>query len=309
MSASADDRASSAFRASAAAASSPPSWRVGPRRSAVIACTCMASAAPSRPCPACERLRSMQWPVPSYPLFEHAPYTLALAVDDRSTSCARARARSRARALRGAARGERAPGQAGPRRRAPRAASPRCTAPTSRASAPIRLPRVTRFAVEASDGDHRAIGVPATQAAHERSASPRSRAIEVIPNFVDTEHFAPAGRRDPAALRCAASPQRRRTSRAARAVPRLELPRGQARAATCFEVLARVRARVPARLLLVGDGPERALAEQRARQLGRARARVLPRQARRLRRATCSTPTRSCCRARPRASASPRSRR
>lgn len=119
---------------------------------------------------------------------------------------------------------------------------------------------VTSFAIAACG----AITVPShylRREAADRYALPAAR-IQVIPNFVDLERFAPA----PA--------------------PR-EAPDGAERAPVLFhvsnfrpikrpvdlpEVLARVRRTVPARMVLVGDGPERAAVEARAAALGVADA-------------------------------------
>jgi N-acetyl-alpha-D-glucosaminyl L-malate synthase BshA len=91
----------------------------------------------------------------------------------------------------------------------------------------------------------RALGLPAEQ-------------IQVIPNFVDLSRFAPPAIR--AAGRAPAPPVLFHVSnfRAVKRTPDL------------IEVLARVRARLPAQLVLVGDGPERARAQERAVALGLA---------------------------------------
>jgi len=87
--------------------------------------------------------------------------------------------------------------------------------------------------------------------------------IEVIPNFIDLERFAPPRERDGAALAAL-------------------FPRGDAgpilfhvsnfrpvkRPLDLIEVLVRVRRSLPARLVLVGDGPEHAAVSALARGLG-----------------------------------------
>lgn len=120
---------------------------------------------------------------------------------------------------------------------------------------------VTAFAIAACD----AITVPShylRREAAERYELPAAR-IQVIPNFVDLERFAPVPR--------GTAPRPPELAGAAPGEPILfhvsnfrpikrpiELP----------EVLARVRRTLPARMVLVGDGPERAAVEARAAALG-----------------------------------------
>jgi len=124
---------------------------------------------------------------------------------------------------------------------------------------------VTRHAVAASDG----LTVPSEflrREAEERFGLGESAPLVVIPNFVDTKRFAPAPQRDrarfarffPAPTGTGDGPILLHVSnfRAVKRVPDL------------IEVLTRVRRTLPARLVLVGDGPERAAAETRARELG-----------------------------------------
>ena len=83
--------------------------------------------------------------------------------------------------------------------------------------------------------------------------------IEVIPNFVDTDLFRPG--REPchrASLAPGGEPIVMHVSNF-RAVKRVE---------DVVEVFARIRAKVAARLVFVGDGPERPRAAQRADELG-----------------------------------------
>ncbi|HEX4418727.1 MAG TPA: N-acetyl-alpha-D-glucosaminyl L-malate synthase BshA [Kofleriaceae bacterium] len=135
------------------------------------------------------------------------------------------------------------------------------------------LHAVTAFAVAACDG----ITTPSRYlrgAAAERFAIAPER-IEVIPNFVDLERFAPPAVRDRAAGGLAAL--------FAGAGP--GAPTGDAddtgpilfhvsnfrpikRPLDLVEVLARVRRSLPARAVLVGDGPERDAVVRRADELG-----------------------------------------
>jgi L-malate glycosyltransferase len=87
--------------------------------------------------------------------------------------------------------------------------------------------------------------------------------IEVIANFVDLERFRPPPRREPAQLdalfgAAAAGPVLFHVSNFRPIKRPLDL----------IEVLARIRRTLPARLVLIGDGPERAAVEARADVLG-----------------------------------------
>lgn len=88
-------------------------------------------------------------------------------------------------------------------------------------------------------------------------------AIEVIPNFVDVARFRP-GPRDQAMLR-GFFPE---MEEGAPLLVHVSNFRPVKRTRDLIEVLARIRRRLPARMLLVGDGPERPGTEERARELG-----------------------------------------
>lgn len=98
---------------------------------------------------------------------------------------------------------------------------------------------------------------------------PPATAIEVIPNFVDTEHFRPAP-----------VPDRRYFDRffpahgdeAGPVLVHVSNLRPIKRAADLIDVVARLRQDLPARLVVVGDGPERDLVAARAQRLGVADA-------------------------------------
>ncbi len=221
----------------------------------------LASAPPSRPLPASERLRFQRVEVPAYPLLEHAPYDLAMAsaiaeLGERETldvvhvhyAVPHAVSAHLARELLGA--------------RAPRlVVTLHGTDVTHVGSHPSYRP-VTRFALERAG----ALTVPSAYLRGEvyaRLGLHESTPIAVIPNFVDTARFAPAERKDPARLASlfgegASGPVLFHVSnlRPVKRVPEL------------IEVLARVRRRVPARLVIVGDGPERERALGRAVALG-----------------------------------------
>ena len=108
---------------------------------------------------------------------------------------------------------------------------------------------VTAFAIAACD----AITVPShylRREAAERYELPAAR-IQVIPNFVDLERFAPVPREpgEPVLFHVSNF-------------------RPIKRPVELAEVLARVRRTLPARMVLVGDGPERAAVAARAAALG-----------------------------------------
>jgi N-acetyl-alpha-D-glucosaminyl L-malate synthase BshA len=114
---------------------------------------------------------------------------------------------------------------------------------------------VTRFCVRASD----AITVPSVFLRDEaRRLFDLDGKIEVIPNFVDTRGFTP--------------PASRPAEAAAPVLVHVSNFRPVKRTTDLIEVLARVRRHLPARLVLIGDGPDRAATEARARDLGVAGA-------------------------------------
>ncbi len=85
------------------------------------------------------------------------------------------------------------------------------------------------------------------------------RPIEVLPNFVDTRQYRPDG----------ASPFARALSRRGEALlVHVSNFRPVKRIADVLAVFDRVRRQIPARLLLIGDGPDRSLAERLAREGG-----------------------------------------
>ena len=80
--------------------------------------------------------------------------------------------------------------------------------------------------------------------------------IQVIPNFVDLEEFRP---REPGTCGQGTGVKTLMHISNMRAVKRLE---------DVVRIFAKVRAKIPARLVLVGDGPERAVAEREVEALG-----------------------------------------
>lgn len=93
---------------------------------------------------------------------------------------------------------------------------------------------------------------------------PQGTPIEVVPNFVDTEHYRPASGPEDA----------RRIAALWDGDPSVPVLvhvsnfRPVKRVPMVIDLLARVRQAAPARLLLIGDGPERGRVEARVRQLG-----------------------------------------
>lgn len=136
-------------------------------------------------------------------------------------------------------------------------------------SDPHYLP-TTRFAVSRSNG----VTVPSEYLkaeAYARLDLPAGLPIEVIPNFVDTARFVPAVRRDRAHFDSLFDP----ADRGAPVLFHVSSFRPVKRVTDLAEVLARVRRNVRARLVVVGDGPDRASLLERAEALGVTRSLVL----------------------------------
>jgi L-malate glycosyltransferase len=196
---------------------------------------------------------------PSYPQLKHSPYTLAL-----TSMIVEVSRRERLEVIHAhyalphavsahLAREVLAADPAG------RAAAPKLvttlhgTDITLVGSDPSFLP-LTRFSIVASD----AVTTPSAwlaRATHETLGVPPTVAIEVIPNFVDAERFRPAG----------LAP---RPLPAAPVVVHVSNFRPIKRVPDVVEVFARLRAERPARLRLVGDGPDRAEVAALAARLG-----------------------------------------
>lgn len=226
--------------------------------------TLVASDHPSRALPEHERLSFHQVLVPEYPVFQHAPYTLAVA------SALVELARDRPIDL------------VHVHYAVPHATSALLAAQVLGAKAPAIVTTlhgtdvtgsgadpsyavITQHAVRASS----AITVPSSYLAQKARAwlsqdGSAAPAIEVVPNFVDTAHFAPASTRDRRELNAlfeGGDP-------AAPVLFHVSNFRAVKRVGDLFDVLKRVREQLPARLVVVGDGPERVSAGQKARELG-----------------------------------------
>lgn len=221
----------------------------------------ISGARPLRPLPPCERLTFHEATVPHYPLFEHAPYTLALAtklvdvcrehrLDLVHVHYAVPHATSAflAKQLLGAD--------------APRFVTSLHGTDVTRIGAHAAYREITAFCLAASDG----VTVPSDflrKEALERLQLSPEVAVEVLPNFVDTNRFTPAPVREATRFdwMFPGAP-------AGPVLFHVSTFRPVKRTGDLLEVLARVRQRLPARLVVVGDGPERAATEQKAAALG-----------------------------------------
>lgn len=115
---------------------------------------------------------------------------------------------------------------------------------------------VTRFSIVVSD---RVTAVSRWLEIQTREIFKVDRPISVIPNFVDTDHFRPL-EEHPMRSRFA-KPTEKIVMHASNFRPVKNL-------ASVIDVFAQVVEHVPARLLLLGDGPERRVADERAREHG-----------------------------------------
>jgi N-acetyl-alpha-D-glucosaminyl L-malate synthase BshA len=204
----------------------------------------IASAPTGRAVPQHERLAFHQVTVPAYPVFEHPPYEMAMASKIAEVSrehgldlinvhyaVPHAASADLARQVLG--------------RRAPALVTSLHGTDVTRIGSDPSFAAVTRFSVLRSDG----ITVPSRFLRDAAVELLGGAPIEIIPNFVDTERFVPMGSREPILFHVSNF-------------------RPVKRVLDLIEVLAILRERTPARLVLVGDGPERGRAEDRARELG-----------------------------------------
>lgn len=198
--------------------------------------------------------------VADYPLFDHSPYALAMAskivevtrehrieVLHVHYSVPHATSAYLARQVLG--------------HRAPRIITTLHGTDVTRVGVDASLQSINRFSVLMSD----AVTVPShflRDAARKMLDLPDQFAAQVIPNFVDTNGFSPAtppdrSRLDPLFEDGQNSP----------VLVHVSNFRPVKRVLDLIEVLARVVQNTPARLLLVGDGPDRRRAAQRAHEL------------------------------------------
>ena len=221
----------------------------------------IASAPPGRALADAANLRFHRVAVPDHPVFEHPPYELAVAGTIVEVAAAHhldlvhvhyavphAASAHLARQTLGAA--------------APRLVVTLHGSDVTGIGIDPRYRAVNRFAIAAAE----AVTVPSAWLRDEARRLLELDAVEVVPNFVDTATFTPP-----------------RSSLSQRSHFDGLFPAGGERGPVLFhvsnfrpvkrpgdliEVLARVRRALPARLVLVGDGPERAATASRAAELG-----------------------------------------
>jgi N-acetyl-alpha-D-glucosaminyl L-malate synthase BshA len=116
--------------------------------------------------------------------------------------------------------------------------------------------RITKFCIEASDA---VTAVSDHLKARTRESFDTRKEIEVIPNFIDGAKFRPDGATVSKQFFCPKSQPMLMHISNFRPVKNIS---------TVIQVFSRVRSRVDARLVLVGDGPERLPAEKLCAQLG-----------------------------------------
>lgn len=116
---------------------------------------------------------------------------------------------------------------------------------------------ITRFSIRRSDGLTAVSEYLKDETV--RSFGVEGDRIRVIPNFIDTERYRPG-----------LEPCHRATLAPGgeKIVMHISNFRAVKRVEDVVEVFARIREKVPARLVMVGDGPERPRAQQRAEELG-----------------------------------------
>lgn len=210
-------------------------------------------AQPTRPLPNCDRLTFHPVDLPDYPLFEHPPYTVGLA--SAMVDLARAHRLDILHvhyAVPHAASAYLARAALAPH--GPKVITSLHGTDVLRVGSHPAYRSMTRFTVAQSDG----IIVPSEylkREAHRLLDLPASVPIEIIPNFVDTDRFSPP-------------PSRREVSSDGPRLIHVSNFRPVKRVIDVIEVLAQVRETLPARLTLVGDGPDRAAVESRVEALG-----------------------------------------
>ncbi len=226
----------------------------------------IASAPPSRTLPTCERLFLHEVSVPSHPALQYAPYAMALAsslveiATDHGLDIIHVHY-----AVPHAAAAYLASKVLGPT--APRVVTTLHGTDVTHIGSDPSYRSITRFTVAQSDG----VTTPSEflkSKAYVQLGLPQELAIDVIPNFVDTEHFTPAAPREPAHFdamfeSAGGDPNDRGTP----VLFHVSSFRPVKRVIDLVEVLARVRRTTRARLMLVGDGPDRQRLMQRAREL------------------------------------------
>jgi N-acetyl-alpha-D-glucosaminyl L-malate synthase BshA len=209
-----------------------------------------------------ERVTFHEVKIGTYPLFEHPPYSLALAVELHEVAVREQLDLIHAHyAIPHATAGWMAKELLRRERRLPIVTTLHGTDITLVGQDPSYF-AITRFSIEQSDG------VTAVSA-YLREETVRAFGcaadrIRVIPNFVDLREFAPP------AERCSVYPPQEKV------LMHISNMRPVKRMLDVVHIFARVQDRLPARLVLVGDGPDRDAAERELARLGLAdRARCL----------------------------------
>lgn len=128
------------------------------------------------------------------------------------------------------------------------------------------LQSIAAFAVTAGD----AVTVPSAflRGAAVRTFTLPEASIDLIPNFVDTDHFAPAQRRDGAQLGAMVADCTGGTAPRGPFLVHVSNFRPVKRAADLLTVLALLRERLAVHLVMVGDGPQLEASFERAERLG-----------------------------------------
>lgn len=231
----------------------------------------IASAPPSRTLPTFERLFLHEVSVPSHPALQYPPYALALAsslveiASDHGLDIVHAHY-----ALPHAASAYLARQVLG--RSAPRIVTTLHGTDVTQIGSDPSYRSITRFTVAQSDG----VTVPSEflkSETYRTLGAPAEMTIDVIPNFVDTDHFTPAARRDRSrfdALFTSAGGDP--ADHGAPVLFHVSSFRPVKRVTDLVDTLARVRRHTRARLMLVGDGPDRQRLMSRARELDVARS-------------------------------------
>ena len=212
-------------------------------------------ALPTRLCQLGERLQFHEVEMFDYPLFEFPPYTLALAAKILEVAEeARLDLLHMHYAIPHATAAYLAREMARPRRYLPFVTTLHGTDITLVGSRASFLP-VTRFSIAQSD----AVTAISRYLADETCRIFGQCAIEVIPNFINAAHYARRPRPD---LRVSLAPGGEPI------VMHVSNFRPVKRISDCIRVMAALKGRVRARLVMCGDGPERGDAERLARELG-----------------------------------------
>lgn len=213
-------------------------------------------AVPVRMTTASARIHFHEVEVMNYPLFDHPPYTLALATKMRNVAANESLDLLHVHyAIPHSVSAYLARAMLAGSRRLPFVTTLHGTDVTLVGLDRSYLP-MTKFSIEQSDAVT-AISEYLGQVTRDEF-HPRKQ-IEVIPNFVNCDLFQPAA--DPSRRRAFAPDNER-------LLVHLSNFRPVKRVVDVIEIFDRVRLKIPARLLMIGDGPERSVAEWTAREKG-----------------------------------------